>query len=98
MALAAVECRVECWAAAESARVGPEEGQEEVLEVGEGWVVEDTSVPLTGMVIPGLLTNSILFYRLFLITDRCKKVCLQKMHNQGFCASCSLTVYWDIHA
>ena len=50
VALAAVECRVECWAAAEVARVGPEEGREEVWEVGGGWVVEDTSVPLTGMV------------------------------------------------
>ena len=69
---------MECWAVAEVARVGPEEGLEQVLEVGGGWVVEDTLVPLTGMVIPGLLSNSILFCRLFTITDRCKKRVFKK--------------------
>ena len=31
--------------------------------------------------IPGLVTNSVLFYWLFKIKDRCKKVCFQQTHN-----------------
>ena len=36
-----------------------------------------------GLFAPGLVTNSILFYWLFKIMDRCKKVRFQQTHNPG---------------
>ena len=45
----------------------------------------------------GLVTNSILFCRLFTIKDRCKKVRSQQTHNQGL-RPMLFTVSWDLHA
>ena len=43
----------------------------------------------------GLVTNSILFCRLFTIKDRCKQMHFQQTHNQGL-RQMLLTVSWDL--
>ena len=62
----------------------------------EGWARRSFWRP-HGWWGPGLVTNSILFYWLFKIKDRCKKVRFQQTHNQGL-RQLLLTVSWDLRA
>ena len=47
--------------------------------------------------LPGLVTNSIIYCRLFKIKDRCKQVRFQHTNNQGL-RQLLLTVSWDLRA